>query len=178
MCVHITTGNLGNQISLEIKNICAKIGIVLQFSITMPFLHCLLRREHEMDAKIIVQMDGKKTRLLKPKQTTIDNNNVNASQSRDNFHDFTFDYSYWSFEDNVTTDRISEMEQQHVVTQDEVYNDLGMDVINCAFQGSYYFDIKQLQHVADIVTVWKLNDAGYHSYLLSGIESTQFLKNY
>lgn len=101
-----------------------------------------MRREHEMDAKIIVQMDGKKTRLLKPKQTTIDNNNVNASQSRDNFHDFTFDYSYWSFEDNVATDRIGEMEQQqHVVTQDEVYNDLGMDVINCAFQGSYYFDI-------------------------------------
>lgn len=84
-------------------------------------------------------MDGKKTRLIKPKHTTIDNNNANGQQSRDNFHDFTFDYSYWSFEDTVNGDRIGEMQPQHVVTQDEVYNDLGMDVINCAFQGSYLF---------------------------------------
>lgn len=90
-----------------------------------------------MDAKIIVQMDGKKTRLIRPKHTTIDNNNANGPQSRDNFHDFTFDYSYWSFEDTVNGDRIGEMQPQHVATQDEVYNDLGMDVINCAFQGSY-----------------------------------------
>lgn len=79
-----------------------------------------------MDAKVIVQMDGKKTRLLKPKHTTIDNNNVSTS-IRDNFNDFTFDYSYWSFENDNG--------HQHVVTQEEVYNDLGMDVINCAFQG-------------------------------------------
>lgn len=82
-------------------------------------------------------MDGKRTRLLKPKHTTIDNSNVNASQSRENFHDFTFDYSYWSYEDRTTGDTISEEEPQHIVTQEEVYNDLGMDVINCAFQGWY-----------------------------------------
>lgn len=80
-----------------------------------------------MDAKLIVQMDGKKTRLLKPKQNTIDNNSMSASVLRENYNDFTFDYSYWSFE--------RELSGQHVVTQDEVYRDLGIDVINCAFEG-------------------------------------------
>lgn len=81
-----------------------------------------------MDAKLIVEMDRKKTRLLKPKQTTIDNNNFSASMLRENYNDFTFDYSYWSFER-------SKHGQQHVVTQEEVYRDLGIDVINCAFEG-------------------------------------------
>lgn len=82
-----------------------------------------------MDAKLIVQMDGKKTRLLKPKQTTIDNNNISASMVRENYNDFTFDYSYWSFE------WANNGQQTHVVTQEEVYKDLGIDVINCAFEG-------------------------------------------
>lgn len=90
-----------------------------------------------MDAKVIVQMDGKKTRLQKPKHTTIDNNNASTPQIRDNFHDFTFDYSYWSFDDDVGSNRVCDIQPQHVVTQDEVYNDLGMDVINCAFQGMF-----------------------------------------
>lgn len=88
-----------------------------------------------MDAKVIVQMDGKKTRIIRPKHTTIDNNNVNSAQNRDNFHDFTFDYSYWSFGDETEHNRIDGTQPQHIVTQEEVYNDLGMDVINCAFQG-------------------------------------------
>lgn len=81
-----------------------------------------------MNAKLIVEMEANKTRLLKPKQTTIDNNNMSASMFRENFNDFTFDYSYWSFEKNG--------QQQHVVTQEEVYKDLGIDVINCAFEGT------------------------------------------
>lgn len=80
-------------------------------------------------------MDGKRTRLFKPKYTTIDNNNINAVQRHDNYHDFTFDYSYWSFSDGMGTQKFDENQLQHIVTQEEVYNDLGMDVINCAFQG-------------------------------------------
>lgn len=82
-----------------------------------------------MDAKLIAQMDGKKTRLLKPKQTTIDNNNISGSVLRENYNDFTFDFSYWSFESARNGHK------QHVVTQEEVYRDLGIDVINCAFEG-------------------------------------------
>lgn len=85
-----------------------------------------------MDSKVIVQMDGKKTRLIKPKHITIDNNNANVTPSRshDNFHDFTFDYSYWSCGESLS-------HNQPIVTQEIVYNDLGMDVINCAFQGMH-----------------------------------------
>lgn len=93
----------------------------------------LWNRENEMGAKVIVQMDGKKTRLSKPKHITIDNNNAGTTPSRDNFHDFTFDFSYWSFGDSGHS-RFDN--SQPIVTQEEVYNDLGMDVINCAFQGT------------------------------------------
>lgn len=86
-------------------------------------------REREMGAKCIVEMDpdGRKTRLKKPKHLTIDNSNA-VTSIRDNYNDFTFDFSYWSFDDDDHSGR-------HIVTQEEVYSDLGMDVINCAFQG-------------------------------------------
>lgn len=90
-----------------------------------------------MEAKCVVQMDGKKTRLLKPKLTSaIDNNNAAiAATNRDNYNDFTFDHSYWSFEGAM--DGLSgNVNGQHIVTQEEVYADLGTDVINCAFEGT------------------------------------------
>lgn len=77
-----------------------------------------------MNAKLIVQMEDKKTRLLK-----------HDSSASDAFHDFTFDYSYWSFCDNFEVD-LNESQMQHAITQDEVYNDLGIDVVNSAFQGN------------------------------------------
>ncbi|XP_017465635.1 PREDICTED: kinesin-like protein Klp98A isoform X2 [Rhagoletis zephyria] len=76
-------------------------------------------REIDMDAQLIVQMDSKKTRLLKPKLQSI------RDVGRDNHHDFTFDYSYWSFDEH----------DSHFATQEEVYNDLGTDVIDCAYEG-------------------------------------------
>lgn len=82
-----------------------------------------------MGSKLIVQMDGKKTRLAKPENVNVE---TISTQNRDSFHDFTFDYSYWSFGDNCENDH------NHVITQDEVYNDLGTDVINCAFEGNNY----------------------------------------
>ncbi|XP_054726515.1 kinesin-like protein Klp98A [Anastrepha obliqua] len=76
-------------------------------------------REIDMDAQLIMQMEGKKTRLLKPKLQSI------RDVGRDNHHDFTFDYSYWSFDEH----------DSHFATQEEVYKDLGTDVIDCAYEG-------------------------------------------
>lgn len=62
-------------------------------------------------------MEGKKTRLLKPSKQ--------PSSLREHFHDFTFDFSYWSLDGN----------DEHFATQEQVFNDLGTDVVDCAFQG-------------------------------------------
>uniref|UniRef100_A0A1A9WYT0 Kinesin motor domain-containing protein n=1 Tax=Glossina brevipalpis TaxID=37001 RepID=A0A1A9WYT0_9MUSC len=76
-------------------------------------------REKDMHAQCIVEMDGKKTRILKPKQQSV------RDAGRESHHDFTFDYSYWSFNENSS----------QFATQEQVYNDLGTDVVECAFQG-------------------------------------------
>lgn len=70
-----------------------------------------------MGAQLIVHMDGKKTRLQKPKTTMI----------RENCNEFTFDYSY------PTIDESDEV----FITQEQIYEDLGTDVIECAFQGTH-----------------------------------------
>ena len=62
-------------------------------------------------------MEGKKTRLIKPSKI--------ASSLRDNHHDFTFDYSYWSLD----------AKDDHFATQEQVFNDLGTDVVDSAFEG-------------------------------------------
>ncbi|XP_017874415.1 PREDICTED: kinesin-like protein Klp98A isoform X2 [Drosophila arizonae] len=72
-----------------------------------------------MDAQLIVEMEGKKTRLLKPRLQSI------RDAGREAFHDFTFDYSYWSFDP----------EDSHFATQEQVYSDLGNDVVDCAYEG-------------------------------------------
>lgn len=76
-----------------------------------------------MGASLIVEMDGKKTRLHKAKLSLMRDN------LRETTNDFTFDYSYWSFD---ATDK-------QYTTQEQVYKDLGTDVINCAFQGKDKF---------------------------------------
>ncbi len=63
-----------------------------------------------------MEMDGKKTRLLKS----------NVSRAPDNRpHDFTFDHSYWS------VDR----QDENFVGQATVFEDLGKPVVDCAFEG-------------------------------------------
>ncbi|XP_057339285.1 kinesin-like protein Klp98A isoform X1 [Microplitis mediator] len=78
------------------------------------------RRELAMNAKLIVQMDGKRTRIY---------NNKSPGSCRDNekerYKDFTFDHSYWSYE---PTD-------ENYASQEEVFYDLGTDVIESAFAG-------------------------------------------
>ncbi|XP_017849029.1 kinesin-like protein Klp98A isoform X1 [Drosophila busckii] len=76
-------------------------------------------RENDMDAQLIVEMEAKKTRLLKPRLQSI------RDAGRESHHDFTFDYSYWSFDE----------EDSHFATQEQVYSDLGNDVVDCAYEG-------------------------------------------
>ncbi|XP_055716904.1 kinesin-like protein Klp98A isoform X2 [Phlebotomus papatasi] len=82
-------------------------------------------RELDMGANSIVQMDGKMTRLVKPRTPASNGAVCRDPLSKDNYNEFTFDYSYWSFDHK----------DEHYVSQEEVYEDLGTDVINCAFQG-------------------------------------------
>ncbi|XP_055849547.1 kinesin-like protein Klp98A isoform X1 [Episyrphus balteatus] len=76
-------------------------------------------REIDMDALSIVEIEGNKTRLYKPRTLTT------RDAGRENHFDFTFDYSYWSFDQN----------DSHFATQEQVYKDLGTDVVDCAFEG-------------------------------------------
>ncbi|KAJ2944678.1 hypothetical protein O0L34_g4034 [Tuta absoluta] len=73
-----------------------------------------------MNAKLIVQMEGKKTRLM-----TVKNSKEQNDNSREKYKDFTFDHSYWSFDNN----------DSHFATQEQVFSDLGLDVIDSAFEG-------------------------------------------
>ncbi|XP_053613367.1 kinesin-like protein Klp98A isoform X2 [Plodia interpunctella] len=78
------------------------------------------QREKDMSAKLIVQMDGKKTRLL-----TVKNSKEQNDGTREKYKDFTFDHSYWSFDSG----------DSHYASQEQVFSDLGVDVIDSAFEG-------------------------------------------
>ncbi|XP_043272299.1 kinesin-like protein KIF16B isoform X2 [Venturia canescens] len=78
------------------------------------------KRELAMNAKLIVQMDGKRTRIFHSKSPT-----SGKDIDREKYKDFTFDYSYWSFDASDET----------YAAQEEVFYDLGTDVIESAFAG-------------------------------------------
>ncbi|XP_063831631.1 kinesin-like protein Klp98A [Ostrinia nubilalis] len=78
------------------------------------------QREKDMGAKLIVQMDAKKTRLL-----TVKNSKEQNDGGREKFKDFTFDHSYWSYD----------ADDKHYASQEQVFSDLGLDVIDSAFEG-------------------------------------------
>ncbi|KAM3959288.1 LOW QUALITY PROTEIN: kinesin-like protein 98A [Aphomia sociella] len=65
-------------------------------------------------------MDGKKTRLH-----TVKNSKEQNDGSREKYKDFTFDHSYWSYDS----------EDKHYASQEQVFADLGLDVIDSAFEG-------------------------------------------
>ncbi|CAG9861907.1 unnamed protein product [Phyllotreta striolata] len=75
------------------------------------------QREIDMDAQLIIQMKGKTTGILNCKANTRDESI--------RYKEFTFDYSYWSFDRN----------SNNYASQDLVYDDLGKEVIDCAFEG-------------------------------------------
>ncbi|XP_031825289.1 kinesin-like protein 98A isoform X2 [Nomia melanderi] len=78
------------------------------------------KRELAMNAKMIVQMDGKKTRIFNTKTP-----GSCREIDREKYKDFTFDHSYWSFDAN----------DDNYASQEEVFYDLGTDVIESAFEG-------------------------------------------
>ncbi|XP_044013753.1 kinesin-like protein KIF16B isoform X2 [Aphidius gifuensis] len=79
------------------------------------------KRELAMNAKLIVQMDGKKTRICSSSKNTVNCWEID----KEKYKDFTFDHSYWSFDAN----------DENYADQDEVFHDLGTDVIESAFAG-------------------------------------------
>ncbi|XP_014218515.1 kinesin-like protein Klp98A isoform X2 [Copidosoma floridanum] len=79
------------------------------------------KRELAMNAKLVVQMDGKRTRIFNTKTP----GSANREADRDKYKDFTFDHSYWSFE----------AEDENYASQEEVFYDLGTEVIESAFEG-------------------------------------------
>lgn len=93
----------------------------VHFSNLFIFVFSRFIRENELGANLIVEMEGKKTRLLKPSKQP----STLTQQLREHHHDFTFDYSYWSLDDS----------DGNFANQEEVFNDLGTDVVDCAFQG-------------------------------------------
>ncbi|XP_050664583.1 kinesin-like protein Klp98A [Leptidea sinapis] len=78
------------------------------------------QREKDMNAKLIVQMDGKKTRLH-----TVKSSKEQNEGSREKYKDFTFDHSYWSYDS----------EDNHYASQEQVFSDLGLEVLDSAFEG-------------------------------------------
>lgn len=110
--------------------------------------------ERLKESSLIVEMRGNRTSLQKPVRAGLSGNThtpTDPSSSSSSFgglstqrgpaagltptkegaasdrHDFTYDYSYWSFDDGDGNAAFA--------TQQQVYDDLGRDVIDCAFQG-------------------------------------------
>ncbi|XP_057652749.1 kinesin-like protein KIF16B isoform X2 [Diorhabda carinulata] len=75
------------------------------------------QRELDMDAQLIIQMQGKTTGIL--------NSKANTRDESIRYKEFTFDYSYWSHDSS----------SGNYASQELVYNDLGKEVIDCAFEG-------------------------------------------
>ncbi|XP_074037348.1 kinesin-like protein 98A isoform X2 [Leptinotarsa decemlineata] len=75
------------------------------------------QREIDMNAELIIQMTDKTTGIL--------NTKANARDENIRYKKFTFDYSYWSHDD----------QNGNFASQEQVYNDLGAEVIDCAFEG-------------------------------------------
>ncbi|XP_028398519.1 kinesin-like protein KIF16B isoform X2 [Dendronephthya gigantea] len=72
----------------------------------------LYNMENELNAKCIIKMENNKTTIF-------------GSHGEDEKKDFTFDFSYWSFNSR----------DRHFATQERVFKDLGIDVLNSAFEG-------------------------------------------
>lgn len=89
-----------------------------------------------MDAQLIIQMTGKTTGILNCKVVNkfvlfisiiifVFFIQANTRDESIRYKEFTFDYSYWSYDD----------ESPNFASQERVYKDLGTEVVDCAFQG-------------------------------------------
>ncbi|XP_076312392.1 kinesin-like protein 98A isoform X1 [Tachypleus tridentatus] len=80
------------------------------------------QREIEMNSELIIQMEGQTTRIINPK---ISATCSEGDGGRERIKTFTFDHSYWSFDD----------QDERYVGQEKVFEDLGKEVIENAFEG-------------------------------------------
>ncbi|KAM7299453.1 kinesin-like protein KIF16B [Ixodes scapularis] len=81
------------------------------------------QREINMESGEIIQMDGNKTTILNLKVTAQQAGSEELGRER--VKEFTFDYSYWSVN----------QKDPHFVTQEQVFQDLGQEVVDNAFEG-------------------------------------------
>ncbi|CAG8664701.1 808_t:CDS:2, partial [Acaulospora morrowiae] len=82
-------------------------------------------RELARGAKCLIRMEGNQTIITKPDGTDPGNKNVKKDGSADDVKAFTFDKSYWSADKN----------DSNYATQAHLYNDLGEELLNHAFEG-------------------------------------------
>ncbi|EGC38876.1 hypothetical protein DICPUDRAFT_93725 [Dictyostelium purpureum] len=79
-------------------------------------------REKERNAELIVDMNGNSTVLTRPSALRV---NPTAPPTAEDEKSFTFDHSYWSFNQS----------DPHFASQATVYNDLGKEVLKNAWEG-------------------------------------------
>ncbi|XP_064489753.1 kinesin-like protein KIF16B isoform X2 [Ornithodoros turicata] len=80
------------------------------------------QRELEMQSAEIIKMQGNKTTITNLK---VVQPGANDELGRERVKEFTFDYSYWSVDNK----------DPHFVDQEQVFKDLGQEVVDNAFQG-------------------------------------------
>uniref|UniRef100_A0A131YA00 Kinesin family member 16B n=1 Tax=Rhipicephalus appendiculatus TaxID=34631 RepID=A0A131YA00_RHIAP len=80
------------------------------------------QREIDMKSSEIIRMDGNKTCIENLK---VSPQGGTEELGRERIKEFTFDYSYWSVHPS----------DAHFVTQEQVFNDLGQEVVDNAFEG-------------------------------------------
>ena len=81
-------------------------------------------REKERQAVCIVEMDGAKTVLHNP------------GQSSGAPHTFSYDFSYWSFDGFHDEDGLLVPDSDKYADQQKVYNDMGRGVFDAAMGGA------------------------------------------
>ncbi|XP_067031980.1 kinesin-like protein KIF16B [Acropora muricata] len=83
----------------------------------------LNNRELELGAKCIIQMEDQKTTIFNTK--LYGDAVMEGDKARDSKKEFFFDHSYWSVDPK----------DQHFITQEQVFSDLGQGVLDAAFEG-------------------------------------------
>ncbi|XP_022810488.1 kinesin-like protein KIF16B [Stylophora pistillata] len=83
----------------------------------------LNNRELELGSKCTIQMEGQKTTIFNTK--LYGEVGLEGDKSRDIKKEFIFDYSYWS----------ADSKDPHFVSQDQVFSDLGLGILESAFEG-------------------------------------------
>ncbi len=82
------------------------------------------RREVDLKSKLVIQMEGNRTVITNP-----ENGKAN---------DFTFDFSYWSHDRFVDDEHgvlRKDSPDSRYASQQDVFNDVGVDILNNAFNG-------------------------------------------